>query len=551
MSKGAAALLTLLMLAMMFSGCIEPVTDAPGIGDVTPPGIELLSPKNLSFIEPGTPIRLSIIDDGPLSSVSFSVDGSSYEKLYSPFEVSTDSWGEGEHRLDITASDGNENKGNEFFIFYIDLSPPVIELLFPSNGSALESSSKILFSIEDESPIGVNYSLDGGGARILPHPFSISVAWWTEGEHHIQVNAIDMAGNRASSRYTFIIDNMPTGIEIISPAFRVIQPGTPIVFDVDEDNLIDLTCVVNGDTVDFSSQIIDTSEWTDGQYFIVINATDLAGHEISRSFLFEVDSAPPSLRSSIPDGSVLKMNGTLDYLNNSFSSDGGIISIYPEDEHLLMVQASVNGEGYRRLEAPYNLNLYGVRGNLTELSMKAVDVAGNVGYLNLSLVPEYLIKILLPEGTPMIAAPFTLYDRYIRHVFEDINGSYDKVSSFVNGSWLTFKPAYPDKYSDIKYIKTDMAYLVSVNRSSAVLSLSGSLAGSDSIHLRRGSNMVPYLSVEPLAVRDALGDLPYYSVERWDAEKIAYVEMGPYDLLLPGESYWIYMNHDATLTFDF
>ncbi len=549
MSKGAVFITAALIMALVFSGCITP--DEPAVvGDHTAPKISLLSPENNSFIRPGDVISLSVVDEN-LSSVIYSIDGLPFEELYYPFEISTSNWSEGNHSLRVMAEDAGGNNRSALYLFHIDLTPPEISLLFPANNSAIESNSEIRLSIEDVNFRSANYTLDGGGPRILTYPFIIPVKWWSEGPHTIKVNANDMAWNRGSATYSFIIDNRPTEIALVSPSSRVIRPGVPIVFDIEEENLRNLTCTVNGKSVDFSEHRIDTSGWPDGPYFIQINASDLAGHIKSQSYLFEVDSTPPQISSDIASGSKLIMNGTLDFMNNTFTHEGGKITVDIEDEHPGYEKYSLNGGPYTTLRGGA-LNLYGIRGRQANISILAEDLAGNRAYLNMSILPEYNLTIIMGMNESEVALPFLFNDTYIRTVLSSINSSYSKALTFVNGTWRSFNPAYPDKYNlDFLHVETYMGLQLQVNKSRAVLRISGPLPEKYTLHLRKGSNFVPYLSMRAMRLDRAFAYVPWYRVQRWDWQKGDYVDMRGNETLLPGHAYWVYTSAECIITYDF
>jgi len=548
--KVYAVIIGAILLTMIFAGCIAP-EEHEAAADEVPPEISLIYPENNSFIRPGENIRFSIKDDN-LSTATISIGNSTERSFFQPYEIDTSSWGEGTHIVCIRAEDAEGNNESAFFIFRIDLSAPAISLIFPANNSAIESSAKIRLSIEDENLLGANYTLDGGGPRILPYPYVIPVDWWSEGPHDIRVNANDRAGNRASKSYHFIIDNRPTGIVVLSPKSRVIRPGTPIIFEIDEENLVNLTCTVNGAPTDFSSYIINTTGWEDGSYYILINATDLAGHIKSVSYAFEVDSQPPVINSSVRGGSELMMNGTLDVLNYTFTHSGGEIRINADDPHILSVSYSIEGSAYTELKAPYELNLYGIRGKEANISIMATDIPGNTAYLNLTFFPRYNLTIFMPNGSSEIAVPFVLNDTYIRHVFQSVDDSYSRVLTFINGSWRSFNPAYPDKFNlDLLYVEIYMGLIVRLNNGSRSFTTDGFLPLEYTLHLRSGSNFVPYLSMRPMRLDAAFADVPWYRVQRWDSETGTYIDMKGDELLLPGHAYWVYASEMSILTVDF
>jgi hypothetical protein len=157
----------------------------------------------------------------------------------------------------------------------------------------------------------------------------------------------------------------------------------------------------------------------------------------------------------------------------------------------------------------------------------------------------------MPNGTSYISIPFELSDTYIRDVFSSINSTYTRVRTYVNNTWKTFNPAYADKYNrDLLNVSTDMGLVVTVDGNS-VFHIEGNTPETVHLHLTKGSNLVPYLSMRPLPVHTAFADIPWYRVQRWDCETDKYVDMRGDDMLLPGHTYWVYVSYESEFYVDF
>ena len=529
----------------------ESKKEVSGAPQVSTLSIKLLSPANNSFILPGRTISIDIEDNSPFTA-NCSVDGSRYAPLERPFNISTSDWNEGNHTVSVSARDSTGKVKSAWFSFVIDLSPPSIRLEFPHNGTAIESSGYVRFEIDDPHLEGANFTLDNGTPQCLPQPYTIPVRWWVEGAHRITVNAIDRAGNRESRWFEITIDNRPTGIRLISPKSSVIRSGTPIVFEIDESDLQSINCTVNGSPVAFSFPwTIDTSGWHDGKYYIEIDAEDRAGHNVARSYIFEVDDTAPDISAEVPDGAYLNISVDIDMTNDHFSHSGGNISFVINDTHLSEAKYSVNGGPALNFGPSFSAELYGFAGNSTEISVIASDSAGNTAWKNMTVHLKYTLHFHLGNNSSEISIPLFLANTTTRDVFSCIdntdNGSYSRVSTYVDGEWKTFNPAYPDKFNlDLLHIYPYMGLILNIDSGHANFTVSGNLTDSMNISLSsKHDNFIPYPFMKPMRVDSALAGVPWYRVERWDWRNQSYVDMKGDELMMPGHSYWVEVSYNC------
>ena len=540
-----AVFITALLLASGYYLLVPSVTEESTLS------IELLSPANNSFIVPGKVISLDIEDNNPFTA-EYSVDASPYAQLEIPFNISSSNWKEGNHTISIRAEDSKGNVKSARFSFIIDLSPPSILLEFPSNGTAIESDGYLRFGIEDAHLLGANFTLDNGTPQCLPKPYTVEVRWWREGPHRITVNAIDRAGNRESRWFEITIDNRPTGIRLISPQSTVIHSGTPIVFDIEESDMKSINCTVNGNMTDFSSPwVIDTSDWNDGRYYIEIDAVDRAGHTIARSYIFEVDDTAPSISAEVPEDANINISVNINMTDDLFSHSGGNISFIINDSHLSHTEYSIDNGPEMDFGHSFSADLYGAAGNSTLISVRASDMAGNTAWKNITVHLKYTIHFHLGNNSSDISIPLFLANTTTRDVFSCIdgteNGSYSRVSTYLDGKWKTFNPAYPDKFNlDLLHIYPYMGLILNIKSGHANFTVSGNLTDRMNISLSvKDDNFVPYPFMKPMRVDTVLAGIPWYRVERWDWSTQSYVDMKGDELMLPGHSYWVEVSYDC------
>jgi hypothetical protein len=514
--------------------------------DTIPPKISLERPKNRSFILPGTEIEFNVSDNN-MKYVRFCVDGIVVN--ITNFTVDTSSWKEGAHRVSVYAEDIFNNSAKAWFEFIIDLTAPEIDLVSPPNSSAMESGTPILLNISDEHLVGANYTLDDGQPQCLPKPFIISTDWWTEGTHRLKICALDKAGNKNTTYFDFTIDNMETDIKVLSPNTRVIRSGTPIVFDIEDSTLKNISYSINGGIPVMweSPWIISTDNWTDGVYSITIQARDKAGHSVVRTYGFWIDDTPPVIK--IPDDINITIYTYTDIRNYSFWENYRPMNLTIKDEHLKDVLYSVNGGAYERMKSPYILDPSRWRGKVVKISVKAIDVVGNTAEVNFSVNLTFHMTIYMGSNVSTICIPLNLSNYSIKYVFSQIynteNGSYDKIEGY-DGAWHTYDPNRPPQFNMWKEFSPYCGLLIDITTKTANFSISGSLIYDININLSSNhANLVSYPFMHSMRVDRALSHIPWYRVQRWDWETQRYIDMKGDDIMIPGYAYWIYVSYDS------
>jgi len=131
------------------------------------PQIVLMSPTSGSLIRPGTPIDLDVRDTD-LVSVEYSVDGVPPSVLPAPYDLSTDSWADGNHLIAVRATDPY-TETIAYYPFRVDGTPPRVLAVSPTNGSVVPAgriSLKVTFSeAVNRTSVEAGFSLFVGSTR--------------------------------------------------------------------------------------------------------------------------------------------------------------------------------------------------------------------------------------------------------------------------------------------------------------------------------------------------------------------------------------------------
>jgi parallel beta-helix repeat protein len=270
--------------------------------DTLAPRIRLLAPDNNSFVTSGVDLDF-YVNDGNLDYAEYSTDGSSWDLLPFPYEVSSTGWNEGLQTVLIRAQDTNGNLAQKSFHFQVDVTKPEITLQNPANNTIFKRGTQIDLAISDVNPFHVNFSLDGGNLTSLPSPYDVDTVNWPDGEHILLIEAVDEATNIQSRQYIFTIDSSHPHITqmgvMIYP--REGDGGANVSLNVTDPSGVQGVWMEitdpNGVYIDnFSAQYDpDTSKYylnesftVVGTYQVLILASDTIGNWISASETFQV-----------------------------------------------------------------------------------------------------------------------------------------------------------------------------------------------------------------------------------------------------------------------
>jgi parallel beta-helix repeat protein len=184
-----------------------------------------------------------------------------------------------------------------------DTTDPVIVLNGPADGSLIIPGTVIDLSVTDTNLSSVTYSLDGGADQPLAAPYDVDTSGWSEAGHSLVVNALDTAGNTAMATFHFQVDVTPPTIDLVSPENgSTIRAGDVIELDVDDPHLAFVNHSVDQGTLGplEPPYRIDTSVWVPGTHDVFVQATDIVGNQVERTYVFTVEEEEEEKKEASP-----------------------------------------------------------------------------------------------------------------------------------------------------------------------------------------------------------------------------------------------------------
>jgi parallel beta-helix repeat protein len=336
--------------------------------DIAPYLFALIAPYNNSVIKAGTFIDLHILVL-EFNKVNYSINGAGNFTLDEPWDINTTGWSDGGNRIDVYVNDTSGNVNSSWFFFIVDSTKPIIELISPLNNSVINTGEIINISISDPYIKSTHYYVNGGPEQDLLFPYDINTSLWPDGTHSLEILAEDVVGNVNSTLYVFTLDSSPPVISLSFPVNNsYIKPGTQINFSISDEHpdTSSISYFTNGQgPQSFSTPyFIDTIEWDDENYIIEVNAADILGNSIIKSFNITIDSIPPSVILHHP-------------LNNSVIKNSTLLNFSVFDASPFYFRYSLNFGNILNLLPPYDMDISSESDGNYIINVNVTDYAGN------------------------------------------------------------------------------------------------------------------------------------------------------------------------------
>ncbi|MHA2363347.1 MAG: SBBP repeat-containing protein [Candidatus Hodarchaeales archaeon] len=277
------------------------------------PQIGLLSPVKDSINKSGTIIKLNITDDNSITEILYNWDFTTNQTFSYPFETFLPI-NDGNHILYIHTRDIADNWESKSFQFKTDDTSPLIELLIPNNGSIHFSEYVIELSITDLNNFQeIMYNWDENANTTFNQQFLTQLPS-IEGQHTLNVFAIDIAGNLNVSMFIFETDDTLPEVTLYSLTnYTTLQSMSEISFNVSDNKAVDIV-YFNWDY--FSNNTINSPYSTslptlDGTHTLNIIVRDIAGNWLYKSYVFIADNTPIALIGVNPLNNTVHKNGTM------------------------------------------------------------------------------------------------------------------------------------------------------------------------------------------------------------------------------------------------
>jgi len=190
--------------------------------DTTLPSLTITAPAQGAYLTIRTvQVTWTASDTGTgLSELEVRVDGGTWIALTaSATSYTTASLGDGQHTVDVRATDDAGNFVVRSVGFGVDATPPSVTITAPTSGQLISSTTVTLsWSASDVGSVitALEARIDGGAWRLVGGT-STTFPGVADGSHTIDLRATDAAGNTDLQSVTFRVDATPPSLTITAP----------------------------------------------------------------------------------------------------------------------------------------------------------------------------------------------------------------------------------------------------------------------------------------------------------------------------------------------
>ncbi len=320
--------------------------------DNTPPSVSFSSPSDGSYVKGTVTVEATASDaTSGIASVTFYYEpaGSTAQQeigsvTSSPYSVSWDttSLQDGKYTLIAVAEDKAGNVQKAYENVTVDNTPPTASITAPT-GTYIHSTVSIDISASDNFEVStITLYIDGNEVdswTVNSASASETYSWDTtqvaDGSHTVEVTVVDGAGNTYTTSKTYYVDNTPPTISVSSPSNNAWYRGTVTISATSSDTgsgVASMSIAIStlGTVQTSSSTSIsyswDTTQVSDGTYYIWVNATDNVGNMASTKITIYIDNTPPSVRITQPSNGAY-VTGTITIEVSASDSGSGMAKV--------------------------------------------------------------------------------------------------------------------------------------------------------------------------------------------------------------------------------
>ncbi len=440
--------------------------------DLTPPSIEPVEPEPDSIVGTSTvTVRARIADSLSgvnATTVQVMVDGqpctpisvSLVEDTYIVEASCTVSLDEGVHTITVTANDMAGNAGLGSWSFTVDLTPPTVTVVSPVEGYDYRNATIQLTATACDN-VGIESFVafvDGvkvaEGVSINATCMAINTTVSLDmGVHTVTYMATDVAGHVSTVNVTFnvTVDTVPPTVEWVYPPNGSYIPSNIVdirVLACDEGSGIDVAASAiyidgkpyNVTAMEYNETCVylgTTATLPDGLHRVVALVYDAAGNSINYSWVFTVDTTPPTITVYEPVAGWYTSNVV--YLYAVIEDNTSYVAAVNVEVDGEPVNATVVGLGTAFVEIEALLNL---TDGVHTVTIAATDAAGNSHITNITVGVDTVpptVEIIEPVAgayynTGLVNVTAIVYDNVSGVATLVIVVDYDTVDYSYNGT---------------------------------------------------------------------------------------------------------------------
>jgi len=254
--------------------------------DTIEPQLEIYVPHDSGVY--GSSLVIGYITDEKLSKAEYELDNNPKTPL--GLHEKLESLSAGQHTLTIYIEDLAENNKSKTISFSVDLTLPYLIITSPT--PSFYGTDHITLEYNTNKNLTfLGYALDND----IPQSAQQNqlIQGLGEGQHTLILGGMDPIGTEISANVTFNIDLTKPVLNVSSPINRTYPANTiPLQYTAYDDNLDKVSYSINGG----AEIILDGNtnlNLADGDYSLLVEATDKAGNKVNQMIDFSIDTVKP------------------------------------------------------------------------------------------------------------------------------------------------------------------------------------------------------------------------------------------------------------------
>jgi hypothetical protein len=268
--------------------------------------VGIASPSNGATVYGTISVQASVTPSAgrTITSVDLRVDGVSQgAKTSAPYTWSLNTLllSNGQHALNVTATDNLASIGFMQFAITVGNFPPAVGIITPTPGAVMSGTQQVLANVTSVPPISyVELRLDGAlifNSTSASYQWPLDTTTHSDGQHVLNVTAVSSIGLRGYAQVSVTFVNKPV-ITVTSPTQGAGYDGTfTVSVDVAGGAPVAYVLIkVNGNqtanltTAPFTYNL-DSTTFPDGNMVINITAVDTSGKTDSKQVTVVIDNA--------------------------------------------------------------------------------------------------------------------------------------------------------------------------------------------------------------------------------------------------------------------
>jgi len=377
------------------------------------PTCNIVSPAPNQYVEDTFTFQIAATDAVGIDYVAVSVYGmvinATYNMQTGYYEFPLDTRLEPEDNVRnvsaIALDLSGKNAADGPISFKVDNHPPVLKIIYPSNGDYISGEIIVNISAQDAFIGPQEYSIDDRGWEPIVVPWNTTAT--LDGWHTLSIRVMDMIGHLTQQTINVYVDNTPPKCSIISPVEDqfIERIHTFEISATDYVGIDFVTITMFGMMIEipYNSETgyyeysMDTRTVDDGIYTINATAFDKSGKSTeAESIIFRVDNTPPDLKILSP-------------MNSEYVSGEIYINVSVEDTFNYTVKYTVDDSGWVPIENPFNTTL--VSDNEHMITVRVVDDAGHITDRSVTVIVDNIapeLVILTPKNGTHLRGEITL-----------------------------------------------------------------------------------------------------------------------------------------------